>query len=303
MLPGWLVRAGLPPRAVRRVFVDVLPLEPSTKAALRIAADDGSAVEVVLARDLFLKRSVPLPAAARRDAAGAVALQMRQSMPGQAEGLIWRHVDAPGEAVDVHVLKEARLTELLQEAGVPLRRVVIDGVATAPLYDARAMVDRAERFWNRAVPVAAVLLLGAVLAVQAVALWRADATVAEAEAQLAALRDEAAAARAAAEARDAEGAARQADAMRMARDSRRLALLADLTAALGDEVWATSVLIQDDVLRVSGFVDGDVAQVLAAIKALPWVETVDLDGSVGLMEGSAERRFQVIVTLRAGGAA
>ena len=127
--------------------------------------------------------------------------------------------------------------------------------------------------------------------------------MADAEAQLATLRDEATAARAAAEARDAEGAARQADAIRMARDDRRLALMADLTAALGDEVWATSVMIQDDVVRLSGFVDGDVAQVLAAIKALPWVETVDLDGSVGLMEGSAERRFQVIVTLRAGGAA
>lgn len=303
MLPGWLIGAGLPPRAVRRVFVDTLPLESSAKAALRIAADDGAAVEVVLARDLFLKRSVPLPAVARRDAAAAVALQMRQSMPGQAEGLIWRHVDGPGEAVDVHVLKEARLTELLQEAGVPLRRVVIDGVATTPLYDARAKVDRAERFWNRAVPVVALLLLGAVLAGQGLALWRADAALADAEAQLATLRDEATAARAAAEARDAEGAARQADAIRMARDGRRLALMADLTAALGDEVWATSLMIQDDVVRLSGFVDGDVAQVLAAIKALPWVETVDLDGSVGLMEGSAERRFQVIVTLRAGGAA
>lgn len=303
MLPDWLIRAGLPPRRLRRVLVDALPLEPSTKAALRIAASDGGVVEVALARDLFLKRSVPLPAVARRDAAGAVALQMRQSMPGQAEGLIWRHVDGPGEAVDVHILKEARLTELLDEAGVPLRRVVIDGVATAPLYDGRATLDRAERFWNRALPLAAALLLLAVLAGQGVALWRADAALAEAEAQLATLRDEAAAARAAAEARDAEGAARQADALRMARDSRRLTLLADLTAALGDEVWATSVLMQDDVLRVSGFVDGDVAQVLGAIKALPWVAAVDLDGSASLLEGTAERRFQVIVTMRAGDSA
>ena len=303
VLPGWLIRAGLPPRAVRRVGVEALPLEPAAKAALEIAARGGAAVEVALAPDLFLKRAVPLPAAARRDAAGAVALQMRQSMPGQAEGLIWRHVDAPGEAVDVHVLKEARLTELLRDAGVPLRRVVIDGVAAAPLYDARGVMDRAERFWNRAVPVALAAVLVAVLAGQALVLWQADRAVAEGAARLASLRDEAAAARAAAETRDAEGAARLADARRMARDGRRMALLADLTGALGDEVWATSVLMQDDVLRLSGFVDGDVAQVLAAIKALPWVAEVDLDGSVGLTEGSAERRFQVIITLRAEDAA
>lgn len=302
-LPDWLIRAGLPPRAVRRVRVEALPLEPAVKAALEIAGRGGAAVEVALAPDLFLKRSVALPAVARRDAAGAVALQMRQSMPGQAEGLIWRHVDGPGETVDVLVLKEARLTDLLRDAGVPLRRVVIDGVAAAPLLDARGAVDRAERFWNRALPVAVGVILAGVLAAQGVALWRADAALAAGEARLGALRDQAAAARAAAEARDAEGAARQADAARMLRDGRRMALLADLTGALGDEVWATSVMMQDDVLRLSGFVDGDVAQVLAAIKALPWVAAVDLDGSVGLIEGSAERRFQVIVTLRAEDAA
>ena len=303
VLPDWLIRAGLPPRRVRRVRVEALPLEPAVKAALEIAARGGAAVEVALAPELFLKRSVPLPAAARRDAAGAVALQMRQSMPGQAEGLIWRHVKGPGETVDVHVLKEARLTEMLGDAGVPLRRVVIDGVAAAPLFDARAEVDRAERFWNRAAPVAVVVVLAGVLAAQGVALWRADAALAAGAARLATLRDDAAAARAAAEARDAEAAARQADAARMVRDARRMALLADLTGALGDEVWATSVMMQDDVLRLSGFVAGDVAQVLAAIKALPWVAAVDLDGSVGLTEGSAERRFQVIVTLRTGDAA
>ena len=85
-----------------------------------------------------------------------------------------------------------------------------------------------------------------------------------------------------------------------------------------DQVWVEqSLLVQPDrnpgatlqnvavnsatiivSIRDPQFVDGDVAQVLAAIKALPWVAAVDLDGSVGLIEGSAERRFQVIVTLR-----
>lgn len=298
-LPDWLIRAGLPPRAVRRVRVSALPLEPAARAVLASAGQGGAAVEVALAPDLFLKRAVPLPAAARRDAAGAVALQMRQSMPGQAEGLIWRHAEGTGETVDVYVLKEARLTELLREAGVRLRRVVIDGVATAPLHDARGETDRAERFWNRAMPVLAGLVLLAVLGGQGLRLWQADQAVAAGEARLAALRDEAAAARATAEARDAEGAARQADALRMARDGRRMALLADVTGALGDEVWLTSLMVQGDVLRLGGFVAGDVAQVLAAVKALPWVAAADLDGAVGLGEGTGERRFQVIVTMRA----
>ncbi|MEY4982303.1 MAG: hypothetical protein RIR62_569, partial [Pseudomonadota bacterium] len=179
MAPAALVRAGLPPRRVRSVLVGALPLTDPAKAALALAGAGGTPVDVRLSRELFLIRSVAVPPAARKDAAGAVALQLRQSMPGQAEGLVWRHAEGSGGAVDVYILKSARLTEVLQGAGVTVRRVVIEGVDAAPLYDARAETDRPERFWNRAVPVVAALALVAVLAVQGLAVMRAEGAVAE----------------------------------------------------------------------------------------------------------------------------
>lgn len=302
MAPPMLLRAGLPPRRVRSVLVEVLPPSDAARAALAMAGRGGAPVDVRLAAGLFLRRSVALPAVARRDEAGAVALQMRQSMPGQAEGLIWRHVETGGGAVEVYVLKQARLDELLRDAGVTLRQVTIDGVEAAPLYDARAEVDRAERFWNRLVPLAVAGLVAAVLAGQGWALAQAMRGVAEAGAAVAALRDEAAAARAEAETRGAASAARMADVARLARDGQRLALLADLTRVLGDGVWISSFALDGDVLRLAGFAQGEVAQVVAAIRPLGWVAAVDLDGSVAVEAGGGERRFQLLVTLAAEGA-
>jgi len=300
MAPAALVRAGLPPRRVRSVLVGTLPLTDPARAALALAGAEGAPVDIRLSRELFLVRSVSVPQAARKDAAGAVALQLRQSMPGQAEGLVWRHVEGPGDGVEVFILKAARLTELLQGAGVTVRQVLIDGVDAPPLFDARNETDRAERFWNRAVPVVAVLALAAVLGVQGLAVMRAEGAVAEAGARLAALRDEAAAARAEAEARNAQMTAEMADAARLVRESRRLALVADLTRVLGDGVWLSSLALDGGMMRISGFSSGDVAEVLAAIRPLDWVEAVDLDGAVAVDGASGDRRFQLLVTLKSG---
>lgn len=302
LAPAFVVRAGLPPRRVRHVLIESLPLTEPARAALALAGRGGAPVDVRLAAGVFLRRSVALPAVARRDAAGAVAVQMRQSMPGQAEGLVWRHV-GQGDSVEVFVLKEARLTELLAECrGITLRRVVIDGVDAAPLHDGRATADRAERFWNRAVPAVVAVALAGVLAVQGWTLMQTQGAVAEAGARVTALRDEAAAARAEAETRNAASAAQLADVARLSRDGQRLRLIADLTRVLGDQVWVSSFALDGGVLRLAGFTAGDAAEVVAAIRPLPWVAAVDLDGSVALDEASGDRRFQLLVTLAEGGA-
>lgn len=301
MAPAALVRAGLPPRRLRSVLIESLPLTDAARAALTLAGAGGAPVDLRLAPGLFLRRSIALPVAARRDAAGAVALQMRQSMPGQAEGLIWRHAGGTGGTVDVYILKEARLAEVVAAAGSGLRRVVIDGVEADPLHDARGRTDAPERFWNRSAPMVAAGLLVGVLAVQFWSLTAVRQAVAEAGSTVAALRDEAAAARAEAEARSAETAARLGDVARLSREGQRLALVADLTRVLGDGVWISSLALDGGVLRLAGFAEGDVAQVVAAIRPLDWVQTVDLDGAVGMDGGTGERRFQLIVTLKDGG--
>ncbi len=299
-MPAFLLRAGLPPSAVRSVRIDALPLEEPSRAALALAVRRGGAVDVLLAPGLFLRRSVALPGVARRDLAGAVAIQMRQSMPGQAEGLVWRHVPVDGGA-EVYVIKEARLTELLRDAGTNLRRVVIDGLDCPPLIDARTHTDAPERFWNRAAPLAALALVLAVLGAQGWRLYQVNADLAAETTRLATLRDSAAAARAEAEARAATGTARLADAARLAQDNRRLPLLADLTRTLGDDVWISSFALEGDSLRLSGFSGGEMAPVVAALRGLPWVAAVDLDGAVTLDDAGGARRFLLNLRLAEGG--
>lgn len=299
-MPAVLVRAGLPPSAVRSVRITALPFDEPTRAALALAGRRGAAVDVLLAPGLFLRRSVSLPGVARRDLAGAVAIQLRQSMPNQAEGLVWRHVPVEGGA-EVYVIKEARLTELLCDAGASLRRVVIDGLDCPPLIDARATTDAPERFWNRAAPLAVLALVVAVLGAQGWRLHQVNTDLAAENARLATLRDNAAAARTDAEARAATGTARLADAARLARDNRRLPLLADLTRTLGDDVWISNFALDGDSLRLSGFSGGEMAPVIAALRGLPWVTAVDLDGAVTLDDAGGARRFLLTLQLSDGG--
>lgn len=300
LLPPYLVRAGLPPRRIRTVLISALPLEPSAKAALALAGQGGAAVDLRLAPDLFLKRSVDLPIAARRDAAAALALHMRQSMPGQAEGLIWRHVRSQTDTglVNVFILKQTRLSEVSQQAGVTVRRVTIDGVQVSPLIDNRRTTDRPERFWNRAVLLLATAILIAVLGTQAWTLSGLKSAIAAETARVATLRDRAAAARTTAEARSADASARLADRALLGQEGRRFHLIADLTRVLDSSVWISTLALDGRILRLTGHAQGEIASVIAAIRPLAWVETVDLDGAVSVDTSLNERRFQLIISLK-----
>jgi hypothetical protein len=139
--------------------------------------------------------------------------------------------------------------------------------------------------------------LVAVLSVQGWRLVALNRALADEAARVATLRDEAAAARAAAEARNAIGTARMADLARLARDNRRLPLLADLTRVLGDEVWLSTLALEGGSLRLSGFAETEMSQVIAAIRPLPWVAGVDLDGAVTLDEAGGARRFLLNIQL------
>jgi hypothetical protein len=298
LFPAVLVRPGLPPRLVQSVLVRTLPLTEPAKAALVMAGRGGAPLDVRLSPEVFLQRDLTVPQAARKDAGEVVALHLRQSMPGQAEGLIWRHVRGPGATVKVFILKQARLDELLCLPDVTLRRVVIDGEDALPLHDARAVTDRMQGLWNRAALAMAAGALALVLAVQGVQVMRAEGAVAAADARIAALREEAIAARSAAEERSARSAAQMADAARLMRESRRLTLLAGLRQALGEGDSLTSFALDGSVLRLAGVTAGDVAATVATIRALGWVEEVELDGAVATEAGSGNRRFQLRILLK-----
>lgn len=297
-----LLRAGWPVRPVRVVRIASFPMSEAVIAALTIAGAGGHPVDLRLEQNLFLRRRLSLPSAAMADAGAAVALHLRQTMPGQAEGLVWRHAVVAGDAVDIFVLKEARLAEIVRAAPVTVRRVWIDGAECPPLLDASARTDRAERFWNGAVAALAACAFGAVLAVQGWSLFSETRAVGAARAEVAALRDQAAALRARADAEGAAQSALRADLARLARDRNRLPLLADLTGALGDGVWLGGLLLDGDVLRLSGFTTGRVADSSDALRRLPWVESVELDGGAATGVNGSETRFGLLVTLADGGA-
>jgi Tfp pilus assembly protein PilN len=140
-----------------------------------------------------------------------------------------------------------------------------------------------------------------VLAAQGWRLYDLKTALAKETARVATLRDTAAAARAEAESQNAIGTARMADMERLARENRRLPLLADLTRVLGDEIWVSNFALEGDILRLSGFSEIDMAQVVAAIRPLPWVAGVELDGAVTLDDASGARRFLLNVELAKGG--
>ncbi|TNC71356.1 PilN domain-containing protein [Rubellimicrobium roseum] len=297
-LPEWLWRAGLPPRRVRRVRLDSLPPDPTATALLAEAGRDRRPVDVAIAPALFLRKTVAIPAAARRDAERAVALQMRQGLPAEARGLLWRArpLGSRGAKADyeVLVLKQDSLTAVLRACGTEPRRVVIaDREGFAPLIDNRRRADRPQWAWNRATPVLAGLALLAALGAQGWRLAELGATERALRAEILALGDRAAAARAAAEARDGEAAARIRDTARLASESGRLAQLAGLTAALDDSVWLASLAVDGRTWRLVGFARSDIPTVIAGLQALPWVETVAPEGSIVLDPATGEGRFQL----------
>jgi hypothetical protein len=81
-------------------------------------------------------------------------------------------------------------------------------------------------------------------------------------------------------------------------ENNRLRLIADLTAALESSVWISTFAVDGATLRLTGHATGEIAAVIAAIRPLPWVDTVDLDGPVAVDAPTGGRRFQLIITLK-----
>ncbi|MBP1806172.1 PilN domain-containing protein [Rubellimicrobium aerolatum] len=299
-LPAGLFRAGLPPRRVRVLTLAALPPDPAATALLAAAGRDGRPFDVALAPSLFLRKSVAIPAAARRDAEAAIALQMRQSLPAGAAGLLWRSRPVGTRAgkadYEVFVLKQDSLTALLRACPAEPRRVVVaDRAELAPLIDNRRRADRPQWVWNRAAPILAGLVLLAVLGAQAWRLAEMNAAERALRAEIAALGDRAAAARAEAEARDSAAAARIRDEARLVSESGRLAQLSGLTQALDDGVWISSLAVDGRTWRLTGFARSDISAVIAALQALPWVASVAPEGSIVLDSSTGESRFQLTI--------
>ncbi len=300
VFPRALFLPGLPKAGPIRIHIGQLPLDEPTRVAAREARRP---VLAVIGSSLCLKRTLELPSAVGAQAESAIALQLRQTFPGQGQGIIWRakRLRRVGLRIlyEIYILKEAQLDEVLSSLsglGAKVDSVVIAGASGAPIWP-RQPVDKIARTWA-AFSALTVSVIG-LITVTIVERERQslDDLVASRSARVEALearvRDKAAAAV------DGSGTTANvlSDMQLFWAQSRPLRHLTDLTEALPDTVWVSELAVSGEQLIFSGFVQGDVSEVIRIVQALPWTSDVRLNGTVSFDSVSGQNRFELALNI------
>ena len=302
--PAWLFEPGWGLFAPVVVQLPRLPVEDGDLQAALPPGSKSRAVEVVLPSGAFLRREIPLPRAAMSRADAAIALNLRQSLPAQGNGLVWRSdlVSVTGDKATyaVHIAKSAHLASLRQMMSDADRRIEVVRVeGFGPLAGAGS-TDRIRKRWVLAT--AAMITAGLLLAVSIIE-WRAAglrALSAELSVELSALEEQAVAARAAAEQASQSEGQWKANLRLYTAHLGRPDILVSLTEALPDTVWISEMTVSGDQMSLSGFSGEDVSLVLKSLQELDWVQAARLDAPV-LVDGlTRQNRFQIGVVIAAG---
>lgn len=269
------------------------------------AASSRRAVEISIPPQACLTREITLPKAVAPRASAAIALQLRQTLPGGGKGLIWRFMKKAATSETVTylacILKQQQVDALvaaLTASGAKVAGLRITGSDGTALWTGVAHKDRMRRMGLIA-SVAAALLPAAVTT----ALSNRDLAVASAELQVTKERVERLKERLLAE-KSAEGdaEAKKQDLVQAVgsfnNQSWRLQILADLTRALPDSVWISELAIAEDQVSLAGFSAGEVSEILMVLQSIAWVSNAQLDGPVSVDASSGESRFQVSVSIK-----
>lgn len=297
LFPQSLFLPGLPQPAPDKISIDVLPLSDRARAQVKQARKP---LIAVLNHAMTLRRRVELPKAVGAKAEAAIGLQLRQTLPGQAQGLVWRAspLQDIGEKTEfgVYILKQSQLDMVLAELRALDARVdaVVIGVeGLKPIWERAPDLGVKARNWQ-GFTILAVALIGltAVIGLESDRIALSDLVasrairVAELEERLSKQSESAT--------KDQQSAAAVLNDMDLfAAQSRRLQLLSDLTAALPDAVWVSELSIAQDRIVLSGFTSGDVTDVIGIIQNLPWAEEVQLNGSILFDSYSGQNRFEL----------
>lgn len=310
LFPKFVFTGGLPPRPPLSLRLEALLPCAADQPTLRAAAERGRPVDIELPREVFLEKTVSIPRAARQQAQAAITVQMRQEMPAQGRGLVWRTAppDRRGDHMNFLVLlmKQDELAALcgaVEATGAPLRQVRATAQPRmAPFLDQRHVTDRPQRRWSGALVLLVAVVAGWVLFTRWSDLEAQEARNAALAQQVSVLMDQAVAAQQEAVSREASLATLAGEIASFEAEYHRLPILADLTALLGDGAWLSALSLDRGDMRLVGFAETEVTTVVEAIRAAPWVAEVALDGPVILDPASRQNRFQLNVTLTAGGA-
>lgn len=297
VVPRALFLPGLPRIVPTELRVSRVPLERSDQEKIRSARGP---IAIALDPSLSLSRRLELPRAASAKADAAINLQLRQTLPGQAQGLLWRSSilrrDSEKIEYGVYILKQSLLDEVLTEVrrlDGQIEYVRIDAKGLAPIWERRPAGARTARNWVGFS--ALTVVLAGVVAVVGLALDRGalfdlvsarTARIEELEKRRDTLQAKAG------EGEKAATAMLQ-DMSAFSGQSRRLHILADLTDALPDTVWVSELSISGDRLVLSGFSSSEVTDVITLLQDLPWAKDVQLNGTISFDSYSGQSRFEI----------
>ena len=299
-LPGWFVLPGLLPAWSTSIRVDSLPLHQDS-------LDRGDIVDVELGPALVLRKNLTVPLVGRTDLGRAIDLNMRQTLPCGGNDLLWTWaVDRRNGTdlhVNVHLLKKTDLDGIkssVESQKAKLRTVrLASDVSAAPFWNDEKHTDGPRRFWGAMTAALCLLIAGFAFWQELSALDALDRRTADLGEEKARLSTTAVELKTKLDAEQTGFATIARDLRLFEAEFQRLPILLDLTEALKDDTWLSELSINGLNLRLSGFSEHDVTDVIDQLRGLAWADRVELEGPVSFDSISRRNRFELLIALAA----
>lgn len=301
ILPISLFFPGLPRISATRINVTSHSLD---QTAREIVEKVRRPVALFLDPKLALSRRVQLPRAVGAKMETAITLQLRQTMPGQGQGLVWSALrtgrKGATEEYIVYMVRQGQIDDCLLECrslGASVESVSIDVPNLRPIWQSRPKQEAVARKWQAfSVLMVALIALVASLRIE-IHRQAMEETLASRAEYVAALEQRLTTLQSETDTKTAKGGEITSDVQILVAQSQRLKPLADLTSVLPDTVWISELAISGDQLVLSGFASGEVTEVVGQVQTLPWVLDVALDGAVARDSTSGQSRFDLRVSV------
>lgn len=309
-VPESLFLSGLYLGAPKQVHIVSLPVDPTIVSGFAAGNGRKQSIEIVLAQNVLLARSVLLPKAAIAKADEAISVQMRQTMPAAAKGLIWRSafsgMKAQSAEFKVFILKQSQIEDVIgqfERVKLSVHSISIENTKTEPLWNRHIDRIAKRRFWLGGSIIAVLLAALSTVIVKERQVAELEDLAEQTRSRLGVMQDTLVSAREAATKAQIAAETLAQDLALFRSQSQRLAIIADLTESLPDTIWISELTISGEQLSMSGFASGDVADVVEVLQGLAWARSVQLEGPINFDSYSGQNRFQLriqVTPLQAG---
>ncbi len=266
-------------------------------------------MDVELNPALMLQKQLIVPHAAKAKLARTVELDVRQSLPGGGDDLVWVSTIEKREGSNLHVIVYLikrktleQIEELLASKNAIARTISVSGgYKLKPLIDHRRVTDRSRRVWDIVLVLLLVLSFGLVF-------WGELRERAELQARISLLQQQKTelstgllSLREKLENESSSYSAILNDANALMSEHQRLHAILDLTEVLDDKTWISELVFSGSNLRLSGFTGDEITSVIDAIRPLGWVNRVDISGPITFDTYTRKNRFDLSVSTNKAG--